>query len=167
MRTEAKDSTGQGGISRSLEPAFKYRRLANFTGEGDLRNGQWWPFQLTAVRDGAHGETEAGISGSNGVATSIILNSSKSRYANVDLGSFPTLFLLLTTTKTNLFLQETRSCTVEPRGRERERHPTIPPCCWRVSGEKPQSDSSGGQSCRRRTYIGPSRGSVMMACTKL
>ncbi|KAF2170153.1 hypothetical protein M409DRAFT_51907 [Zasmidium cellare ATCC 36951] len=32
-------------------------------GNGKLLNGQWWPTQLTCLRDGAHASTQAGIAG--------------------------------------------------------------------------------------------------------
>lgn len=34
-----------------------------YFGAGDLVNGQWWPTQLAAVRDGAHGSAQGGIAG--------------------------------------------------------------------------------------------------------
>ena len=46
-----------------------------FTGEGHLRNGDWWPLQLAAVRDGAHGDPRGGISGHKGQgAVSVVMN---------------------------------------------------------------------------------------------
>lgn len=36
---------------------------ANYFGNRHLLNGQWWPTQLTCLRDGAHGSSQAGISG--------------------------------------------------------------------------------------------------------
>ena len=39
---------------------------ANHVGDGDLVNGQWFPLWLCAVRDGAHGSTQAGIYGKKG-----------------------------------------------------------------------------------------------------
>lgn len=82
-------SSGLGGISRSLDTEYKFRETAEYIGEGNLLNGQWFPLQITAVRDGAHGEIEAGISGYNGVAVSIVLNSSASKrsYADIDEGN--------------------------------------------------------------------------------
>lgn len=35
----------------------------NYSGDGQLVNGQWFPFQICANRDGCHGEIEAGIHG--------------------------------------------------------------------------------------------------------
>ncbi|KAL1954590.1 hypothetical protein VTO42DRAFT_885 [Malbranchea cinnamomea] len=87
-RTEGKDANGPGGVSRSIDPQFAFRRQSGFIGEGHLRNGQWWPWQIAAVRDGAHGDSEAGISGHDSLAVSIVLSSSgKGRsYADIDQG---------------------------------------------------------------------------------
>lgn len=41
------------------------RRGANYTGHGKLLNGQWWPTQLTCLRDDAHGSSQAGVFGGN------------------------------------------------------------------------------------------------------
>ncbi|KAI9785977.1 MAG: hypothetical protein M1839_008243 [Geoglossum umbratile] len=35
----------------------------NVWGENNLQNGQWWPLQICAKRDGGHGEIEGGIHG--------------------------------------------------------------------------------------------------------
>ncbi|KAK4503813.1 hypothetical protein PRZ48_004728 [Zasmidium cellare] len=35
----------------------------NYYGNGKLLNGQWWPTQLTCLRDGAHASSQGGISG--------------------------------------------------------------------------------------------------------
>ena len=54
-------------------------------GQVKVHNGQWWPYLICAARDGAHGEIEAGISGTKGRgAFSIVL--SHSGYADVDEG---------------------------------------------------------------------------------
>ncbi|KAK5711080.1 hypothetical protein LTR17_018580 [Elasticomyces elasticus] len=49
-----------------IDDKYKGRASWKFHGNGLLLNGQWWPTQLTAVRDGAHGATIAGISGAVG-----------------------------------------------------------------------------------------------------
>jgi hypothetical protein len=77
------------GMSRRISTGYRFRWSSSFLGEGHLRNGQWFPWQLSAVRDGAHGELEAGISGRQGVgALSIVLSSSgqTSAYADIDEG---------------------------------------------------------------------------------
>ncbi|KAI9820109.1 MAG: hypothetical protein M1832_003816 [Thelocarpon impressellum] len=67
---------GRSGVSHSLEKDYPARRSCNVVGDNGLQNGQWWPMQICAMRDGAHGEIEAGIHGQPGSgAFSIILSS--------------------------------------------------------------------------------------------
>ena len=54
---------GKASKSHSLDRDFAGKVSSNYVGAGNLVNGQWWPLQLCAMRDGAHGETEAGIHG--------------------------------------------------------------------------------------------------------
>ncbi len=86
---DTKQGTAKNGrkcVSRSLDPTFIGRKSCNYTGEGNLVNGQWWPLQICAMRDGAHGELEAGIHGQPGQwAYSIVL--SGGGYSNVDEGN--------------------------------------------------------------------------------
>lgn len=86
--TETKSFTqtgGKGTKARSLVKEYAFKMSPNFVGTGHLQNGQWWPHQLTAMRDGAHGAIEAGIYGEKGKgALSVVLGSS--RYANEDHG---------------------------------------------------------------------------------
>ena len=71
--------------SRNLEPNYPYKVSAHFVGSGDLINGQWWPLQICAIRDGAHGEYEAGICGKKGKGVfSIVVGSSG--YSDEDNG---------------------------------------------------------------------------------
>lgn len=49
--------------SHGLDKDFAGKVSCNYVGAGNLVNGQWWPLQLCAMRDGAHGEVEAGIHG--------------------------------------------------------------------------------------------------------
>ena len=61
-----KAGTGKGERihkSHSIEKEFAGKVSCNYVGVGNLINGQWWPLQLCAIRDGAHGEVEAGIHG--------------------------------------------------------------------------------------------------------
>jgi hypothetical protein len=75
---------GRDSASDSLDPKFK-RRRGNVHGNNHLRNGQWWPSQLCAVRDGAHSATVAGICGKTGEgAFSCVLSGGS--YPNVDSG---------------------------------------------------------------------------------
>jgi SAD/SRA domain len=47
----------------------------NVWGENNLQNGQWWPLQICAKRDGGHGEIEGGIHGQVGKgAFSVVLS---------------------------------------------------------------------------------------------
>lgn len=78
-----------GGITRALDQEYKFRKPSDFVGEGHLKIGQWFPFQICALRDGAHGDLEAGISGGMGEgAFSIVLSSSgrSNTYADIDEG---------------------------------------------------------------------------------
>ena len=53
--------------------------------KSSIANGQWWPYQRCAVRDGVHGEVERGIFGTEGVgAYSIVM--SHGYAADVDNG---------------------------------------------------------------------------------
>ncbi|KAI1912888.1 hypothetical protein LOZ61_003092 [Ophidiomyces ophidiicola] len=71
-------------ISRSFDPTYKFRVSCSYIGEGSLSNGQWFPWQLAASRDGAHGEIEAGVCGYPSLgAVSVILSSG---YADTDEG---------------------------------------------------------------------------------
>ena len=57
---------GRAFKSHSIDPDFPGKVSCNYVGAGNLVNGQWWPLQLCAKRDGAHGEAEAGIHGQVG-----------------------------------------------------------------------------------------------------
>lgn len=82
-----KDSSGKN--TASIDPRVKVD--AKYFGNGDLLNGQWWPFQICALRDGAHGSTQGGISGSieEGAHSCIMAggkNDSGEKYPNEDSG---------------------------------------------------------------------------------
>ncbi|MCJ1439240.1 hypothetical protein MMC27_008632 [Xylographa pallens] len=85
---ESKNKTtasGKSVKSRNLERGYQGGRSANCVGENELVNGQWWPLQICALRDGAHGEMEAGIHGQAGKgAYSIVMSSGG--YSDVDNG---------------------------------------------------------------------------------
>lgn len=57
---------GKLRMAHRIDPEFKQRRSANAVGHNGLVNGQWWPLRICAMRDGAHGEQEAGIAGQTG-----------------------------------------------------------------------------------------------------
>ncbi|KAI9705919.1 MAG: hypothetical protein M1836_005325 [Candelina mexicana] len=62
--------------THKLDKSYSARVSCNYTGAGDLQNGQWWPMQICAMRDGAHGEIEAGIHGQpGGGAVSVLVSS--------------------------------------------------------------------------------------------
>lgn len=54
---------GRSKETDKLDPMYPNRVTGTFHGNGPLLNGQWWPSQLCAVRDGAHNSSIAGISG--------------------------------------------------------------------------------------------------------
>jgi hypothetical protein len=79
------------GISYKSDPEYLYQRVpAAVIGHNGLVNGQWWPIRQGTLRDGAHGEVEAGIAGKAGKGVfSIVM--SNGGYADKDDGdvSFP------------------------------------------------------------------------------
>ncbi|KAK2832026.1 hypothetical protein FQN49_006928 [Arthroderma sp. PD_2] len=91
---------GRSGISRSINKDYKFKYSSNFIGEGHLRNGQWFPWQICAIRDGAHGDIEAGISGSKQLgAVSIILSSLSGNHAYADVDKGDTIWYCGTRSK--------------------------------------------------------------------
>ncbi|KAJ5055479.1 PUA-like domain-containing protein [Bipolaris maydis] len=74
--------------SDSICPIYrtKYPVTAKYIGQGDLVPGQWWPTQLCAVRDGAHGTPQGGIFGSKSHGAYSIVLSSGTGYADHDAG---------------------------------------------------------------------------------
>ena len=85
---ELKEHTSESGRTfkaYSLTKGYQFKVSADYVGHGRLIIGQWWPLRVCAIRDGAHGESEAGIYGKIGsVAYSIVVSSQG--YANVDSG---------------------------------------------------------------------------------
>jgi hypothetical protein len=76
---------GDNRTGDRLDPA--YRRLrANYYGQGDLVLGQWWPTQLSTVRDGAHGSAQAGIYGEKEKGAFSIIVAGGSGYDDKDMG---------------------------------------------------------------------------------
>ena len=81
---QGKTSSGKNFMSRSIDKSYN-RTSSNYFGAGNLINGQWFPLQICAMRDGAHGEIEGGIHGKPGVgAFSIVL--SGGGYSDIDEG---------------------------------------------------------------------------------
>lgn len=70
----------------SLDPKYE-RTNALYFGNGALVNGQWWPRQICAVRDGAHGAMIAGITGiKNEGAVSVVMSGAEYNDSDVDNG---------------------------------------------------------------------------------
>ncbi|PQE03211.1 YDG SRA domain-containing protein [Rutstroemia sp. NJR-2017a BBW] len=78
-------SLGQGKTRwvHSLKMEESDHRDAHVEGHNGLDIGQWWFSRLAVLRDGAHGENEAGIFG---VANALAIALSGKGYANVDMG---------------------------------------------------------------------------------
>ena len=77
---------GKPNKARSLEPNYAFKITSQYVGQGSLVNGQWWPLQICALRDGAHRAIEGGIAGERGgVAHSVIV--SNSGYSDIDNGA--------------------------------------------------------------------------------
>jgi hypothetical protein len=72
-----------------LEPAYRSRHPNNakYHGEGELVLGQWWPTQLCAVRDSAHGSSQGGIYGDKEDGTYSIVLSGGGGYHDKDDGN--------------------------------------------------------------------------------
>ncbi|KAK1060292.1 hypothetical protein LTR33_012954 [Friedmanniomyces endolithicus] len=80
---------GKPGVTvDSIDREYKGRATSKFHGNGLLINGQWWPTQLTVVRDGAHGATIAGISGATGEGAYSCVMSGGSTYEDEDHGEW-------------------------------------------------------------------------------
>ena len=59
------------------------KRDANIVGDNGLLVGDWWPFQICALRDGAHGSLMSGIAGTTDTyAFSIVISG---KYADLDV----------------------------------------------------------------------------------
>lgn len=72
--------TSKPGVwsSKSVDKDSPLYRPCNVLGHNGLENGQWFPLQVCLMRDGAHGEIEAGIYGSklHGVLSIIVAGGS-------------------------------------------------------------------------------------------
>lgn len=79
MRGILVDTSG-GKVKRSIEPS--QIRNSKIVGHNGLTVGQWWPFQICALRDGAHGSMMSGIAGGeNEGAFSIVVSGTSPQYA--------------------------------------------------------------------------------------
>ncbi|KAF2808173.1 uncharacterized protein BDZ99DRAFT_464069 [Mytilinidion resinicola] len=72
--------------SDKIDPDYKQRLYANYYGQGNLINGQWWPTQLCTLRDGAHGSAQGGIFGEKDRGTYSIVLSGGHKYGDEDHG---------------------------------------------------------------------------------
>lgn len=73
-------------LSSKLDPTDKWKRNSDVIGSNGLMNGQWWPNRLCALRDGAHGSSEAGIYGqTERGAFSVVVG--KNEYCDHDQGN--------------------------------------------------------------------------------
>lgn len=75
-------------VSYSLDPRAP-RPSAKRYGHNGIRVGAWWPSQLCALRDGAHGHAQAGIAGSSdgeGAYSVVIAGSGAYRALDRDFG---------------------------------------------------------------------------------
>ncbi|RPA97262.1 hypothetical protein L873DRAFT_1691616 [Choiromyces venosus 120613-1] len=67
-----------------LEEDYNWKRDDNVEGNHDLFVGEWWPLQICALRDGAHGDMEAGISGNNIIGAISVIVSGGALYPDLD-----------------------------------------------------------------------------------
>lgn len=72
--------------SDKLDPKWPYRISPEFMGNGQLVNGQWWPTQLAALRDGAHGSSQGGIYGKTGHGAYSCIMAGNHEYGGQDDG---------------------------------------------------------------------------------
>ena len=84
LTTQGTLKNGKTRMSYKLDPDYGFKKSANVSGANNLMNGQWWPSRITTIRDGAHGETEAGISGKRGEGGAHSIVISAQGYANED-----------------------------------------------------------------------------------
>lgn len=62
-----------GGRTYALDPSYPKREAA-VVGANGLSVGDWWPFQICALRDGAHGSRMGGIHGRGDGAYSVVIS---------------------------------------------------------------------------------------------
>ncbi|KAL8685461.1 MAG: hypothetical protein Q9224_005808, partial [Gallowayella concinna] len=72
--------------THALDPKCSREIAANIYGASYLVNGQWWPLQICALRDGAHGVSEGGIYGSSKKGAYSIVLGGGSGYGDEDHG---------------------------------------------------------------------------------
>ncbi|KAL8915748.1 MAG: hypothetical protein Q9172_006696 [Xanthocarpia lactea] len=84
--TTTQNSNEKKSKGYSIDRNYPFLTSANYIGGGDLINGQWWSKRICALRDGAHGATEAGIHGETGKGAYSIIVGGDSGYDDVDDG---------------------------------------------------------------------------------
>lgn len=72
--------------SDKLDYNWPHRVSPKFHGNRNLVNGQWWPTQLAALRDGGHGSSQAGIYGEPGMGAYSCIMAGNHDYADKDDG---------------------------------------------------------------------------------
>ena len=87
VATSASKKEGGPRNADSIDPKYKGAVSAKYHGNGDLLNGQWWPLQLCALRDGAHGVSQGGISGRPGEGAFSCILSGGHDYPDIDNGA--------------------------------------------------------------------------------
>ncbi|KAF8250833.1 hypothetical protein K440DRAFT_659085 [Wilcoxina mikolae CBS 423.85] len=75
----------RGNLTMKLDPRYRKRDFDIF-GHNGLTIGDWWPFQICALRDGAHGSRQGGIAGRTAEGTFSIVVSGQSEYNDRDSG---------------------------------------------------------------------------------
>src|SRR5271170_2813834 len=63
-----------------------YQRPANVFGHNGLKVGDWWPMQICALRDGAHGSRMGGIAGKASLGAYSVIISGGGGYEDTDAG---------------------------------------------------------------------------------
>ncbi|SZF01916.1 unnamed protein product [Blumeria hordei] len=66
VNVKRKFDNNHPGTSRTVDNTYTWKRAWEVIGNNGLTNGQWWPLRVCTIRDGAHGDLEAGISGKLG-----------------------------------------------------------------------------------------------------
>lgn len=74
-----------GGRTYALDPTFPKKEAA-VVGANGLQVGDWWPFQICALRDGAHGSRMGGIHGRGDGAYSVVISGAYDD-SDTDLGN--------------------------------------------------------------------------------
>lgn len=85
LRSKASRAEGDRNTDRII-PGYTGKVDFHTFGSNGLSNGQWFPTQLTTVRDGCHGKSQAGISGKVGEGAYSCIMTGQSGYPDEDRG---------------------------------------------------------------------------------